>query len=81
MTGAERLTIPARALDAAYALLGSCRHLYEVAHEAEINDIDFCRELDLHVFLCEVCGWWCSAEDELHEGMICEECDISEGGC
>jgi hypothetical protein len=30
-------------------------------------------EIDDRVFLCEVCGWWCDA-DERSDGNVCENC-------
>lgn len=80
MTGAERLFIQKHALRVAEDLIGTARNINEVTHAAERNDIDFCRELDEHAFVCEVCGWWCAAE-EMRSDMICEECDVPEGGC
>lgn len=58
MTGAERISIQARAREVADSLRGTCCDMFEFAHDAEINDIDFCSELDSLLELCEGCGWW-----------------------
>jgi hypothetical protein len=81
MTGAERISIQERAREVADELVSRCVDLYEVAHEAECDDIDFCRALDEYVFFCEGCHWW-SSSDELHDfhTMLCEECADVSGG-
>lgn len=68
MSGAERLSIIARAREIAADLMGTCLSMSEFAHEAEMDDLDFCRELDSHVELCESCGWWREPCDECCDG-------------
>lgn len=70
MTGAERISIMARAQEVADDLHGTCRDLSHFAHEAEMDDMDFCRELDSLIELCESCGWW----DDHGEGC-CDDRD------
>lgn len=77
MTGAERLSIQARAFHVADELVGTARNINEITHAAERNDIDFCTEFDSYAFECEVCGWWC-ADDERGSDMICLECGEPE---
>lgn len=61
----------------AYDLRGTAKSLSDYAHEAEMDDRDFCTELDERVFACERCGWWDDADAMNNE--ICSEC--SEGDC
>lgn len=60
--------------EVAAALLGTCRTLEEFASEDEINDLQFCRELDDLVFCCDECGWWCGTEEANDLGFVCDDC-------
>lgn len=66
-----------RARKVAEALRGTCRSLHDFASDEEINDRDFCAELDILIACCDVCDWWvtedetenCGDECPQHEGM------------
>lgn len=63
----------ARAREVADELLGTAKSLHEAASDAEIDSRAFNAELDMHVFCCEGCGWWCAAEEENDDGE-CADC-------
>jgi hypothetical protein len=52
---------------------GSCRTLDE--DEQALVDADP-QTWDSMIFECEVCNWWCGADERSHEqdGNICDEC-------
>lgn len=64
-----------RAREVADEIAGSCRRLNAVATTEEVNNAEFCAELDSLVFECDGCGWWCWAEEESNaEPGNCDEC-------
>jgi hypothetical protein len=68
-----RMTERARAV--ADEIVGTAKSLHEAASDEEIDSRAFNAELDLRVFCCERCGWWCSAEEEAEdEDGNCEDC-------
>jgi hypothetical protein len=63
------------------SLNGTCDGLDGILEElfpgAELDDGD-ALELDLSVFLCETCGWWCDQSEsaaQTESGWICDNCD------
>lgn len=74
-----------RAEQVADALQGTAKSLESEAIEAECDDLEFLREIDDRVFLCETCGWWCElselsrkSEDNEQHQLVCDDCEPSE---
>jgi len=66
-----------RAQQVANEIWGTPDSLHSHATEREINDPDFCAELDRLVFECVECGWWCNDDDGRHDrddGFCCDDC-------
>lgn len=66
-------------------LVGQCifdvGHLVEERHLVQLTREEEDR-VDGEVFLCEECGWWCSADEysSNSEGLVCDECAARRGG-
>lgn len=69
-----------RANEVADALRGTAGSLADHATPEEMDDKEFLEELDLRVFECEVCGWWCGSDEESATPMTCDECCNNEEG-
>ena len=47
----------------------------------EFSDLDLTKEqytmIELEIFLCDDCGWWCESIEEGDDGGICTDCEES----
>ena len=59
--------------EAAYELMGTAKSLHEVPTDEQMNDASFLAAIDMEVFECEECGWWCENCEDTGDG-ICEDC-------
>lgn len=66
-----------RAQAVAADIIDTSKRRSEFATEQEINDPDFCAELDALISCCEHCDWW----HEASEPCDAPGCDSSEGCC
>lgn len=63
-----------RGQQAVEELQGTCKALYDVLTEEEQDDQAILHEIDLHIFLCPECDWWCEACEETDDGR-CQDCN------
>lgn len=64
--------------DIADSLIGCCGGSRpDVESAVDEFDAEQCALFDTLCFLCDVCGWWCDAE-EMRSDQICEECEHEE---
>lgn len=66
--------IVARAHEVAEELINTSKSLCDVATEEEIDNKEFCDELDWLCFLCSACDWWGRADEDQAYDHICNEC-------
>lgn len=62
-----------RAVEIADALVGTCQSTLAAMTEDEEDDVVLMSILDEIIFCCDQCGWWCPV-DEVHDGMLCDDC-------
>lgn len=67
-----------------YDLQGTCNGLesFLERHDAEdlIDHAPFLHYLDNHIFLCDVCGWWCELSEAAEDSdtVVCTDCYDSD---
>ncbi len=58
-------------------LRGTCRSLHEVCTDDEVNDKDVSDAIDVELFECRECSWWCDWDEEsenAEDGPVCMGC-------
>lgn len=61
-------------------LRGTCKSLHEVCTDDELDNKFVTDAIDMELFECEVCGWWCewsetSQKPELEGRFVCDDCE------
>lgn len=62
-----------RSHDVISELNGTCKSLYDVLTDFELDDKDLLDDIDNELFECSVCGWWCEHSEDTGE-FVCEDC-------
>jgi len=59
-------------------LRGTCKSLHEVCTDEEMNDPVVLNVIDMELFECSVCSWWCELNEAVEnndEGEdVCTDC-------
>ncbi|MBT8411040.1 MAG: hypothetical protein KJP02_04490 [Octadecabacter sp.] len=47
--------------------------------EELLDNMEFCKLLDQHIFSCDACGWWCDISEEASDdydlpALTCRDC-------